>query len=192
MKKRKARSGASFDEADVERALKSLEGKDRLGTAGEVAGVAGGTAAGVAAAGAVAGALGGTTLLGSSTLASVLGGVLVTTTPVGWVVGCAALGGAAAYAVSKVIRSGGRQDEIRRRLAKAIVRRRVPTDTPDAAQITEAFHKELKEARKVGALAASDATRMRRVVSQGHLPVEVALRQLRLVTQAHRAARAKP
>ena len=176
------------DSADVERSLKALEGNDRVGTAGEVAGVAGGAAAGAAAAGAVAGALGGTTLLGSSTLASVLGGVFVATTPVGWVVGCAALGGAAAYVVVKAVRSSGRQDERRRRLSKAIKHRRASADTPGVTPITDAFARELEVATKRGALSSADAERMKLLVSQGRLPVDVALQRLRLVAQVHDTA----
>lgn len=170
--------------ADVERSLKTLEGKDRLGTAGEVAGIAGGAAGGAAAAGAVAGALGGTTLLGSSTLASVLGGVFVTTTPIGWVVGCAAVGGIAAYAVAKAVRSGGREDEKRRRISTAIKRRRVAVEAPRASPVPDALEKAIAEATTRGALSESDAARMRLLVTQGRLPTDVALRQLRLVAQA--------
>ena len=65
------------NESDVRTGLKRLEGKDRLGRLGELAGVAGGVAAGVSAAGAVASAAGATTLIGSTTAAAVLGGVLV-------------------------------------------------------------------------------------------------------------------
>ena len=111
------------NESDVRTGLKRLEGKDRLGRLGEIAGVAGGVAAGVSAAGAIAGAAGATTLLGSSTAAAVLGGVLVTATPVGWIVGCAAVGGAAAYGIAKLARSGGRQDAIRERLKAALKKR---------------------------------------------------------------------
>jgi hypothetical protein len=169
---------------DIARSLTVLKGRDRLGIAGNVAGVVGGAAGGAAAAGAIAGALGGTTLLGSSTLGSLLGGVLVTTTPVGWVVGCAALGGAAAYVVVKVVRSGGRQDERRHRLASVIRKRRNTINASYASPIGNTFETEVEEAMNCGALSDSDAARMRLLVSQGHLPADVALKRLRLVAKA--------
>ncbi|MCE2660397.1 MAG: hypothetical protein LW854_19485 [Rubrivivax sp.] len=102
------------DEAShLTRTIDAMHGRDRVGVSAEAAAVAGGAAAGVAASGAIAGAFGATTLLGSSTLASALGGVFVTTTPVGWVIGSAALMGAAGYGVARLIRSGAEQDRAR-------------------------------------------------------------------------------
>lgn len=84
--------------------------RDRIGILAEL-GVTGlGVTAGVALSGSIAAAAGAATLAGSSTLASYLGGVLVTTTPVGWVVGAAVAGGCLAYAASKLVRSGGKCD----------------------------------------------------------------------------------
>ncbi|WP_273135250.1 hypothetical protein [Marinobacter vinifirmus] len=87
--------------------------RDRVGALGEL-GVTGlGAAAGAALSGAAAGAAGAATLAGSSTLGSILGGVFITTTPVGWVVGSVAAGACIGFAVSKMVRSGGRADEYR-------------------------------------------------------------------------------
>jgi hypothetical protein len=86
---------------------------DRVGVLGQL-GVTGlGITAGVAASGSIACAFGATTLLGSSTLGSLLGGVFVTTTPVGWVVGSAVAAGAVAYCAGKAINSGGKSDAIK-------------------------------------------------------------------------------
>ncbi len=88
--------------------------RDRVGILGEL-GVTGlGVTAGFALSGTVAGVAGVTTLAGSTTLASVLGGVIVTTTPVGWVVGAAVAGGAIAYAASNLVRSGGKCDTLKK------------------------------------------------------------------------------
>lgn len=84
------------------------------GVAGEHLAAIGGVVGGIAVAGTVAGTAGATTLLGSGALASALGGVFVTTTPVGWVVGSAALLGAAGYGIAKMIRSGSSQDQMRK------------------------------------------------------------------------------
>ena len=86
---------------------------DILGILG-VIGVTGlGTAAGIAASGTIAGALGATTLLESTTLAALLGGIFVTTTPVGWIVGSAFAAGTLAFGTGWLIKSGARSDTIR-------------------------------------------------------------------------------
>jgi hypothetical protein len=87
--------------------------RDRIGILGEL-GVTGiGAAAGAAFSGAAAGAAGAATFAGSSTLASILGGVFITTTPIGWVVGSVAVGAGVGYAISKLVRSGGKADVYR-------------------------------------------------------------------------------
>lgn len=87
--------------------------RDRIGILGEL-GVTGlGVAGGIAASGAAAAAAGAATIFGSTTLASIFGGVLVTTTPVGWVIGSAMAGGALAYAVAKLVRGGGKYDALK-------------------------------------------------------------------------------
>lgn len=84
--------------------------RDRIGILGEL-GVTGiGAVAGAAVSSAAAGAAGAATLAGSTTLASILGGVFVTTTPIGWVVGSVAAGAGIGYAASKLVRSGGKAD----------------------------------------------------------------------------------
>lgn len=87
--------------------------RDRIGILGELGATGLGSVAGMGVAGATASAAGAATLFGSSTLASVLGGVFVTTTPVGWVVGSIALGGTVGYGISKLVSSGGKSDAIK-------------------------------------------------------------------------------
>lgn len=87
--------------------------KDRVGVLGELGATGLGGVAGAGIAGATASAAGVATLFGSSTIGSVLGGVFVTTTPVGWVVGSIALGGAVGYGISKLVSSGGKSDAIK-------------------------------------------------------------------------------
>ena len=84
--------------------------RDRIGVLGEL-GVTGlGAAAGAAVSGAAAGAAGAATLAGSTTLGSILGGVFVTTTPIGWIIGSVTAGAGLGYAASKLVRSGGKAD----------------------------------------------------------------------------------
>ena len=88
--------------------------RDRVGILGEL-GVTGlGVTAGFVASGAVAATFGAATLAGSTTLGSILGGIFVTTTPVGWIVGTAMAGGALAYTAGKLIRSGGKCDMLKK------------------------------------------------------------------------------
>lgn len=104
----------SAEESSIKNAIGKMRGRDKIGLTGEYLATAGGAAAGVAVAGSIAGAAGATTLLGSTGLAGMLGGVFVTATPVGWVLGSAALLGAAGYGVTKMIRSGSEQERVRR------------------------------------------------------------------------------
>lgn len=85
--------------------------EDRLGTLSEIGITFAGATAGFVVAGAAASAVGATTLLGSATLAGVLGGVFVTSTPVGWLVGGMALAGGATYGLTKLLRSSSKADE---------------------------------------------------------------------------------
>lgn len=66
-----------------------------------------GTVLGAAAAGTLASAAGATSIFGLSTAASWFGVSIVAATPVGWIIGCAAAGGAVAYGVSRMIHGGG-------------------------------------------------------------------------------------
>ncbi len=98
---------------DYIEALKKLEKSpsDRVGLLGELGVDATGALAGALGAGAVASFFGGTTILGSSALAGFAGGILVASTPIGWVLGTAAAGTAAAYGIAKLVKSGGVNDE---------------------------------------------------------------------------------
>jgi len=87
--------------------------RDRIGVLGELGATGLGGVAGAGLAGATAGAVGVATIFGSSSLGSILGGIFVTTTPVGWVVGSVAIGGAVGYGISKLVSSGGKSDAIK-------------------------------------------------------------------------------
>jgi len=93
--------------------LRKLEqsSADKIGTLGKIGVSATGAGVGAMGAGSIASLFGATTILGSSTLASIVGGVLVTTTPIGWVLGSAAVGTVAAYSISKLVSSGAANDE---------------------------------------------------------------------------------
>ncbi len=162
-------------------ATKTLSRRDRVGITGEAAATGGGVAAGAAAASAIAGAAGATTILGSTTLGSVLGGVFVATTPIGWVIGCAALAGLAGYVIAKLARSGGRHDEKRKRLIKSIERkigtavlRQSSPVTPDTIEL---LRQKLQRCVTVGKLDPTSSDRMLSLVDNNKLPLRIAMKR---------------
>jgi hypothetical protein len=161
---------------DIKSAIKKLRRRDRVGDAGQILTTAGGATAGATAAGAVASAAGASTLLGSTTLASALGGVFVTSTPMGWVVGCAVAGAAAAYGVSRLVRSGGRHDRIREELIERLSKRLAQIkayDTQPSAM--DDLRKGMSHAIRLGHISEEQATRMVDLVEQGKLDIQLAL-----------------
>jgi hypothetical protein len=149
--------------------------RDRVGKAGDLLGVAAGATAGASIAGVVAGAAGATTLLGSTALAGVLGGVFVTTTPVGWVVGAAAAGAVAAVGITKLIRSGATQDQIRADLRARILKKTGPTVSP---AIRRRLDEVIARAVEVKKLQQTQAERIQRLVANGSLQISIALERV--------------
>lgn len=171
----KAKRPNTNDAASRSRAANSLRGNDKVGMAAQVLAAAGGAGAGASVAGAVASAAGATTLLGSTTLAGLLGGFLVTTTPVGWVVGTAAFGAAAGYGIARLARSGGRQDWVRRQLAKNLAKRgRGAVDTGETERLTTVLQEKVAH----GAITLEKAGQVVGLVGAGRLAVETALERL--------------
>ena len=80
---------------------------DRIRILGDAGITIVGAGVGAAAAGTLAGAAGVTSIWGLTTAASWIGVTAVSATPVGWVIGSAAVAGAAAYGVSRWIHDGG-------------------------------------------------------------------------------------
>lgn len=174
------REGAPFVETDIENAIQKLKGKDAIGRAGEIVGTAGGVAAGASAAGAIAGAVGASTFLGSTTLGGLVGGVLVTATPIGWILGSAVVGGAAAYGIAKLIRSGARQDEIRDGLGKRLkLRLNALRGDRSAEVLSPILNERLDAAVQHGLLERDRADRMLSLVKKGALGADVALERVR-------------
>ena len=97
--------------------------RDRVGVLGDLGATGLGGVAGAGLAGATASAAGVATIFGSSTFGSVLGGIFVTTTPVGWVVGSVVVGGAVGYGISKLASSGGKSDAIKQMNVKELQER---------------------------------------------------------------------
>ncbi len=165
---------------DVEDTINKLQGGDRVGHAGQAILTIAGGASGVAASGAIASAAGASTLLGSTSLAGLLGGVFVTATPVGWVVGAAIAGSAAAYGVSKLVRSGGRQDRLRQEISNRLSKRLSAQKSKSTQQSTlEELQHSITYALKSGHLSSDQAQRMLGLVENGKLDPELALSRVR-------------
>ena len=157
-----------------------LKGKDKVGVAGEALAAVGGAAGGIAAASTLASVAGASTLLGSSSLAGVLGGTLVAATPVGWVIGSAIVAGAAGYGISKLVRSGSHQDQIRAQLIKKMEGRlaALRQDHPKESSL-EDLHQLLSIVIEKGLISEVQAERMVGLVEKGSLKAEVALQRLK-------------
>ena len=157
-----------------------LKGKDKVGVAGDALAAVGGAAGGLAAASTLASVAGASTLLGSSSLAGVLGGTLVAATPVGWVIGSAIVAGAAGYGISKLVRSGSHQDQIRAQLIKKMEGRlaALRQDHPKESSL-EDLHQLLSIVIEKGLISEVQAERMVGLVEKGSLKAEVALQRLK-------------
>jgi len=157
-----------------------LKGKDKVGVAGEALAAVGGAAGGVAAASTIASIAGASTLLGSSSLAGILGGTLVAATPVGWVIGSAVVAGAAGYGISKLVRSGSHQDQIRAQLIKKMEARLAALNQDSSKESPfEELHQLLSVVIEKGLISEVQAERMVGLVEKGSLKAEVALQRLK-------------
>ncbi|WOE59171.1 hypothetical protein PA12_gene3857 [Pseudomonas aeruginosa] len=172
----------AFEDPKVRAALDKLKGRDRVGVMGEGAALLGGAGAGAALAGSAAGMAGATTLLGSTSLASLLGGVFVTTTPIGWVVGSAAVAGAAGYGIAKLIRSGSKQDQLRGELSGRLATRLIEPPRNIADSELEVL---LANALRVGAITPASGEKMRALIHAGSLAPDLALQRIRDILNSH-------
>lgn len=175
-----------------EKAIRKLKRPDKFGVVGRFLGTGSGAAGGAAAASALASAAGVTTLLGSTTLANVLGGVLVTTTPVGWVVGCGIAGGLAGYGIAKLIKSGGKQDHIRQEIIKGLQKKLDALQSNEAKQCNRGDLKTaLSDALKNNLISDEQAERLVKLVAGRKLNDRVVLERLLAINGACAVAASK-
>ena len=163
------------------RGAKKLRGRDRLGTGAQLLATAGGAGAGASAAGIAASAAGASTLLGSTTLGGLLGGVFVTTTPVGWIVGMAAAGAAAGYGITWLARSAGEQDRVRRQLARKLAKGR---DVNIGKEQVERLSTMLRDKVASGTITLEKAGQVVGLVASGRLDAGVAIERLKALPPA--------
>jgi hypothetical protein len=138
-----------------------------------------GAGLGAAAAGTVASAAGATSIFGLTTAASWFGVTAVAATPVGWVIGCAAVAGAAAYGMSRLVRDGGlaegRKQELLQQYHEAANNMAAKER---AGSITEkdktAFIIAIRELIDKDVIAPEEATDLIEHVEQGRIPLSQA------------------
>ena len=168
----------------IEEAIRTLKRPDKVGVAGTGIGTGAGVAAGAVASGTLAGAAGATTLFGSTTLANVFGGVLVTATPIGWVLGCGLVGGVAAYGIAKLIRSGAEHDQLRDEMGERLHTR---VKTVRANTDPQGDFGKLKNAVTVAVsrheITTAQADRILRLVASGKLNTQLAMDRLQAVAK---------
>jgi hypothetical protein len=184
------KSAARLEASRIAEAIHKLKRPDKVGVAGIGLGSISGIAGGTAAAGALASAAGATTLLGSATLGSVLGGVFVAATPIGWIVGCGIAGGALGLGIAKMIKSGGAQDQI---CEDMINRFQVKLN---ALQVSEGkqpnlgdLNTALSAALKNNSISGEQAERLVKLVSDGKLQAKVALDRLKAISSTSTAVK---
>ncbi len=164
---------------DYIRALEKLKGRDRIGVFGELIGTGVGAASGVAASGAIAGAAGASTLFGSSTLGSLLGGVFITSTPVGWVVGAAMAAAAIGYGITKAAHSGGKNDEIRTQLKTGIEQNQQQKQNIDKyRQQYDDFINKLQTAISTNAITQQKSNLILKLVESKTLQIDIAIQRI--------------
>lgn len=170
------------DKGTIKKAISKLEGKDKVGLVGEGLATIGGAAAGAAAAGTVASAAGASTLLGSTTLASALGGVFVTSTPIGWVIGSVAIAGAAGYGIAKLVRSGTKQDQVREDLLRKFEARLAAMQTSqETSSPIDQINQILPQLITQQLISEVQAERMVSLIENGNLQANIALDRLSLL-----------
>lgn len=142
-----------------------------------------GAGLGAAAAGTVASAAGATSIFGLTTAASWFGVTAVAATPVGWVIGCAAVAGAAAYGVSRLVRDGGlaegRKLELLQQYHEAANNMEAKERAGSIAeQDKTAFIIAIRELIDKDVIAPEEATDLIEHVEQGRIPLSQAFSML--------------
>jgi antitoxin component of RelBE/YafQ-DinJ toxin-antitoxin module len=160
-------------------AINKLKKKDKVGIAGEGLSAIGGAAAGVVASGGIASAAGAATLFGSTSLAGTLGGVFVTATPVGWVIGSAAVSGAVGYSIAKMVRSGSEQDQVRKEVVERLsAKLEVMKVEQGKIDSIDNLNQLLPKVIMNGFINESQAEKMLDLISEGRLDVAIAVQRI--------------
>lgn len=145
--------------------------RDKLRILGDAGITTLGAGLGAAAAGTLATAAGATSILGVTTAASWVGVTVVAATPVGWIIGGAALAGAVAYGFSRMVGGGGMAEG---RKSELLQQYREDARAIDAKE-------------RAGTIVSKDRTRfilsMRELIDKNAIPPETAFKLIAQVEQ---------
>lgn len=171
-----------INKAQVVRLISDLEDKphDRIRILGDAGITVLGTGLGAAAAGTIATAAGATSVWGLTSVAGWLGFSAVAATPIGWVIGCAAVAGGAAYGISRLIRGGslseGRKFELLQKYREeraAILVKELLGEINEVDRLRFLFS--IRELVEKDILPPTDAFRLIEQVERGGIPISVAI-----------------
>jgi hypothetical protein len=169
------------------KAIEQLEKNphDKLGILADIGiGVVGAGAAGAAVA-----AFGGTSIL--------FGLSLLGATPVGWVVGTAAAGGAIAYGVLRLTKGGGYNEAKQEEILKQLKEQLREVEAKERASKLEDSDKtkfivSLKEPVKLDLITPQDAQDLMRAVETGKMPIKEAIEIVQAIVEAAQPQSSNP
>lgn len=171
-----------INKAQLVRLISELEKKphDRIRILGDAGVTVFGTGLGAAAAGTIATAAGVTSVWGLTSVAGWFGLSAVAATPVGWVIGCAAVAGGAAYGISRLIRGGalseGRRFELLQKYREervAILAKEVSGEIDESDRVR--FICSIRELIERDVLPPNDAIRLIEQVERGGIAISMAM-----------------
>lgn len=181
----------SLTKEQIIKAIEQLEKNpnDKLGILADVGIVGVGTVLGAGAAGTVAAAAGATALPIVTTVGSWLGLSLLGATPVGWVVGTAAAGGAIAYGVSRLTKGGGYNEAKQAEMLKQLKEQQREIETKErASKLGDSdktkFIVSLKEPVRLNLISPQDAQNLMRAVESGQMPIKEAIKMVQAVVES--------
>ncbi|MDP2829483.1 MAG: hypothetical protein Q8O37_12855 [Sulfuricellaceae bacterium] len=165
--------------------IRKLKQSDKVGDAGEILTVLAGVAGGAAAAGTLATAAGVTAVPFLTSAFGYFGIIFLTATPVGWIAGLGIAGGFIMLAIGKLIRSAGKQDQIRQDI---IARLNKKLKARPAGSLVVFDPRLLKDAidalLRQGMIEPDQAERIVGLVVAGKLDIHTAMIRLKAINSA--------
>lgn len=156
-----------------------LERPDKGGQFGQVIAIIGGITGGSAVALPLATIAGANTIPVLTTAASFFGVSVLSTTPIGWILGAALAGSMVSCSIVKLIRSGGESDLIRKeivsRLSKRLIDKKLPPlSILDANKIFSVIDKAVADKK----IDHEMAGKLKNLILQGRLNHELAIERI--------------
>ena len=165
--------------------IRKLEQSDKVGDAGEILTVLAGVAGGTAAAGTLATAAGVTAVPFFTSAFSHFGIVFLTATPVGWIAGLGMAVGLGMFAIGKLIRSAGKQDQIRQDIV-ARLNKKLKVRPAGSLVVFDPrlLHDAIDPLLRQGMIEPVQAKRIVDLVVAGRLDINTAMDRLKAINSA--------